>query len=250
MKKLWYLALALYFCTNIVPNYVFAYHPASSQEEKNVEVGTKKQEGKTDYFHYQLNIPTFDHIKNKGFEKKLNSYYETNILSFKKKLEAEAKKYYDAAEQTPTTLHPYVAQVDYKVTLRKPSLVSLYISYYQYTGGAHGMYEWKANTFDIDKKKELSLADLFQQDSKFIDIIKQEIKRQINQDSGKFFPDAAALVDKATTFKFFLEPEHIVLYYPLYEIAPYASGIPTFRIPYTLLENDLKSNYRKILIDK
>jgi hypothetical protein len=112
------------------------------------------------------------------------------------------------------------------------------------------MYEWKANTFDIDKKKELSLTDLFQQDSKFIDIIKQEIKRQIDQDSGKFFPDAAALVDKATTFKFFLEPEHIVLYYPLYEIAPYASGIQTFRIPYTLLENDLKSNYRKILIDK
>ncbi|GAA3320015.1 hypothetical protein GCM10020331_029290 [Ectobacillus funiculus] len=55
----------------------------------------------------------------------MNAYYETNILSFKKKLEAEAKKYYDAAEQTPTALHPYVAHVDYKITLRKAPLFKL-----------------------------------------------------------------------------------------------------------------------------
>lgn len=37
--------------------------------------------------------------------------------------------------------------------------------------------------------------------------------------------------------------------FPLYEIAPYSSGIPQFRIPYTLLREYLKPSYQNILID-
>ncbi|MGO0731258.1 RsiV family protein [Bacillus shihchuchen] len=39
------------------------------------------------------------------------------------------------------------------------------------------------------------------------------------------------------------------MYFPLYEIAPYSSGIPQFRIPYTLLREYLKPAYQNILID-
>ena len=46
-----------------------------------------------------------------------------------------------------------------------------------------------------------------------------------------------------------LEPNNLVIYFPLYEIAPYSSGIPQFRIPYTLLREYLKPSYQNILID-
>ncbi|MFX3622878.1 MAG: DUF3298 and DUF4163 domain-containing protein [Ectobacillus sp.] len=250
MKKLLYIALIAYFFTIIVPKYVFAYHPAVSRISQAASVETEKKQGKTEYFEYQLHLPVFTGISNHIFQKRLNNYYKTNILSFKKKLEKEAKKYYDGAQQKPLSIHPYIANVDHKVTYNKKPLLSLYINYYQYTGGAHGMYDWRANTFDIETGKELTLADLFQKNSDYTNKIQQEIIRQIAQNKESFFPDAIEQVKKGDSFRFFLEPEHLTVYFPLYEIAPYASGIPQFRIPYTLLENDLKGKYKKILLNR
>ncbi|WP_028401393.1 DUF3298 and DUF4163 domain-containing protein [Ectobacillus panaciterrae] len=248
--KLRYIVLIAYLFIAIVPNYVFAEHPVVSPSAEAVKVETEKKEGKTEYFEYQVSIPEFHTLKNAAFEKKLNLYYKTNILIFKKKLEKEAKKYYDDAKQSSLSIHPYVANADYKVTYNKKPLLSLYVNYYQYTGGAHGMYEWKANTFDMKLEKELALTDLFKENSSYEEKIREEITRQIQQNKDTFFPDAIEQIQQAKNLKYFLEPEHLIIYFPLYEIAPYSSGIPQFRIPYTLLQDDLKDEYRNILIDK
>ncbi|HDR8214512.1 TPA: DUF3298 and DUF4163 domain-containing protein, partial [Bacillus cereus] len=152
-------------------------------------------------------------------------------------------------EGSSTPFHPYVANVDYKVSLNKPPLLSLYLNYYQYTGGAHGLYTWKANTFDLKEKKLLHLDDLFQQEDKYKEVIRAEIVRQVKQNEGIYFPDATEKVMSTKKFHFFLEPNNLVIYFPLYEIAPYSSGIPQFRIPYTLLREYLKPSYQNILID-
>ncbi|MFD3448825.1 DUF3298 and DUF4163 domain-containing protein [Microbacteriaceae bacterium 4G12] len=236
MKKI--LAFALLFCMIFTPQLVSA--------ENTIHVETVRKEGKSPYFEYELNIPKFSSLNNTSFEKKLNLYYQAKIMNFKKKLEKEAKKYYDVADQQSTTLHPYIANTDYKITYKKLPLLSLYMNYYQYTGGAHGIYEWKANTFDIEEGKELLLEDLFKKESNYKDIIRQEVVRQIEKNKDHFFPDAAEQVEKAEHFKFFLEPDHLVIYFPLYEIAPYAVGIQQFRIPYTMLQNVFEEKYKKI----
>ena len=123
------------------------------------------------------------------------------------------------------------------------------MNYYQYTGGAHGLYTWKANTFDLNEKKLLHLDDLFQQEDKYKEIIRTEIVRQIKQNESIYFPDAVEKVTSTKKFHYFLEPDNLVIYFPLYEIAPYSSGIPQFRIPYTLLRDYLKPSYQNILID-
>ena len=123
------------------------------------------------------------------------------------------------------------------------------MNYYQYTGGAHGLYTWKANTFDLNEKKVLHLDDLFQQKDKYKYVIRAKIVRQIKQNESIYFPDATEKVMSMKKFHFFLEPDNLVIYFPLYEIAPYSSGIPQFRIPYTLLRDYLKPSYQNILID-
>jgi hypothetical protein len=250
MKKLLYIVMAVYFCTALVPKYVFAFPAATQTAPREIAtVETETKQGKADYFEYQLNIPVFKGLTNQDFQKKLNAYYKTRIMTFKNKLNKEAKKYYESATQNGWTVHPYIANADYKITYNKSPLLSLYVNYYQYTGGAHGMYEWKANTFDTSLAKELMLDDLFKKDSNYKDIIRVEIARQIEQDKDNYFPDAVEQVNKTNEFTFFLEPEHLIVYFPLYSIAPYSSGISQFRIPYTLLKEEMKPKYRQNLID-
>ena len=245
MKKLLYIMLLFFLSTAIVPKETIAAQASNI----TIEVHTATQKGKKPYLEYQLNYPQFHNISDGQFQKKLNTYYEKSVNRFKKKLEKDAKTYYEQSKETDAPFHPYVANVDYKVPFNAFPLLSLYVNYYQYTGGAHGIYEWKANTFDVQQNKPLRLADLFQKNSQYENIIKTEIVRQIEQNKENFFPDAAEKAMNEKKLKYVLEQENLVIYFPLYEIAPYVSGIPQFRIPYTLLREVLEPKYQNILID-
>ncbi|PEE42760.1 DUF3298 and DUF4163 domain-containing protein [Bacillus pseudomycoides] len=245
MKNKFYILLLLVSLLIIVPNYTNAAHPSSL----TIDIKPVTQKGKKPYLEYQISRPYFSNFYDTKFQKKLNTYYKTTTDRFKTTLAKEAKKYYTEAQESNAPFHPYVANVDYKVTLQKSPLLSLYVNYYQYTGGAHGLYTWKANTFDLNEKRLLNLDDLFQKDSTYQDIIRTEIVRQIKQNESIYFPDATEKVMSTKKFNYYLEPDHLVIYFSLYEIAPYSSGIPQFRIPYTLLRKALKPNYQNILID-
>ncbi|ENQ3080205.1 DUF3298 and DUF4163 domain-containing protein [Bacillus multifaciens] len=245
MKKLLYIMLLFFFLIAIVPKETIRAQASNI----TIEVHTATQKGKKPYFEYQLNYPQFRNIPNEKFQKKVNRYYEKSITEFKRRLEKDAKTYYEQFKETDAPFHPYVANVDYKIGFNTFPLLSLYVNYYQYTGGAHGMYEWKANTFDIEQNKPLRLADLFQKDSQYENIIKTEIVRQIEQNKENFFPDASEKVMNEKKLKYVLEQDNLMIYFPLYEIAPYVSGIPQFRIPYTLLREVLDPKYQNILID-
>ena len=70
------------------------------------------------------------------------------------------------------------------------------------------------------RKKVLHLDDLFEQKDKYKDVIRAEIVRQIKQNESIYFPDATEKVMSMKKFHFFLEPDNLVIYFPLYEIAP------------------------------
>ncbi|CAM4330394.1 ferritin [Bacillus manliponensis] len=245
MKKRIFFMLLLLSCLTIVPNYISASQPSNM----TIHINTSTQKGKNPYFEYEISYPQFSGIPDKQFQQKLNHYYKKKTHHFKKKLEKDAKTYYEAAKESDAHFLPYSATVDYKVTLNKAPLLSLYVNYYQYTGGAHGMYEWKAATLDVSQKKLLHLADLFKEDSNYDKIVREEMARQIKQNETMYFPDATDKVMSEKKLKYFLEKDNLVIYFPLYEIAPYASGIPQFPIPYTLLTEELKPEYKNILID-
>ncbi|WP_459501638.1 DUF3298 and DUF4163 domain-containing protein [Bacillus sp. C1] len=245
MKNKFCILLLFVSLLIIVPNCTNAAHPSNL----TIDIKPVTQKGKKPYLEYDISRPSFHNFHDEKFQQKLNTYYKTTADRFKKTIAKDAKKYYEEFQESNTPFHPYVANVDYKVTLKNAPLLSLYVNYYQYTGGAHGIYTWKANTFDLHEKKLISLTDLFQQGSNYKDIIRTEIVRQIKQNENIYFPDATEKVMSTKKFNYFLEPNNLVIYFSLYEIAPYSSGIPQFRIPYTLLRDSLKSTYQNILID-
>ena len=75
-----------------------------------------------------------------------------------------------------------------------------------------------------------------------------EIENQIKQ------PDKQEDQDKVYDFygikdnqKFYLDDSKIVIYFDLYEIAPYAAGIPEFPIITENIKNQLKEEYIELL---
>jgi len=64
------------------------------------------------------------------------------------------------------------------------------------------------------------------------------IEQQIRRNPDIYFENYRELIDKNFHEEnFYCEPRGIVIYYQLYDIAPYASGIRTFLIPYDCFIN-------------
>ena len=77
------------------------------------------------------------------------------------------------------------------------------------------------------------------------DVLNKEINRQISKDPDRYFPGKDGFNGISDNQNFlYLKMGNIVVYFGLYEIAPYASGISEFVIPNKLIQSNV--NYGKI----
>jgi len=126
------------------------------------------------------------------------------------------------------------------VKLGKGKYLSFYVDFYQYTGGAHGMTFRTAYTFDLSRGRITNLSELFACRYDFKEAIVKEINRQLKEilktEPQKFF--ISEIKDLFGT-GFYLENDNLVIYYGLYEIAPYVEGIVEFSVPFELFGDKL-----------
>ena len=129
------------------------------------------------------------------------------------------------------------------------NVISILIKYYKYSGGAHGYYEYVPYNIDLRDGNNLTLKEIFKKDVDYKEIIDKEIQNQIKE-LGKKEKD----LDKIYDFygikenqKFYLEDGKIVIYFDLYDIAPYAAGIPEFPIIVDDIKNQIKEEYLEVV---
>lgn len=172
---------------------------------------------------------------------KLNNLYRTQALMYQKNnvmnlyQMAMAEYEYSVAHGYP--VREFEAYVNYEVTFNQDCALSLYFEQYEYSGGAHGLTVRNSDTWDLKRSRRMDLSDFYPNNSDYKDEIIQniitQIETQIAAGSGMYFENYKQLV--IDTFKpnnFFLTPEGVAIYFQQYDIAPYASGLPTFIIPY------------------
>ncbi|GAG64710.1 unnamed protein product [marine sediment metagenome] len=70
----------------------------------------------------------------------------------------------------------------------------------------------------------------------YLKIINQEIKRQIKLNPEAYFDDGVVFQSISEEQPFYLIEDGMVIYFGLYEIAPYSSGIRYFKISFSLFE--------------
>mgnify|MGYP003812739293 FL=1 len=190
---------------------------------------------KSDIMETDLNIPVVSGQLDSGVLAAINKRFEGDAMEFKKTLEAEVKDYAADCEAAGYPIRPYELFTRYKQCSLNDDILSLYVDYYQYTGGAHGMTARMAYNIDLKTGKLLPLAELFKPGYEYKTVIDKEINRQIALDPEPYFEGDMGFQGIAPEQNYYLDGENLLIYFNQYEIAPYAAGIREFKIPRTLL---------------
>ena len=196
------------------------------------------------YINSIINIPIVI-TENKDVEKKINNQIKQDIMNGYYKIEEEAKKFYEGA--TIEEIKPYIYNVNFEVKKNGDNMLSIIVTYYQDSGGAHGFYENESYNIYMKNGENLSLKQLFKEDKDYKTIIEDEIRNQIkNLSKDDDLSQAYTFKGIKPNQKFYIQDDNLVIYFDLYEIAPYAAGIPEFPINISKIGHVLNDEYINI----
>ncbi len=162
---------------------------------------------------------------------------EAFFRQFFTELYPAAVEWYLESSRNGYLFTPYEAEMSYTVTYNRRCAISLYFDSYQFTGGAHGNTVRTSDTWNLNKGTRMRLSDFFQAESDYhayiLEKIDARIAEMIAAGNDIFFGDPNELArDYFDEQNFYLTADGIVIYYGLYTVAPYASGIVEFLIPW------------------
>lgn len=127
----------------------------------------------------------------------------------------------------------YAMDASYEVKLNNSKYLSILQSIYTYTGGAHGMTVRYSMTTDKQTGKAIELKDLFRSN----DYINYLNKLALNQNKDIHLFQPVTLTGQEN---FYLTDDSLVIYYQLYEVAPYAAGFIEYKFSYSDLAPVMK----------
>lgn len=238
MKKSFFLFLRLIFLGMATSSFIYTSVLVQAQETKPIdqEITIADLVIKEDHEALKIDMvfPLIQGIKDKRVEEKINQTIQKDVLDFKEMLKTESEKYLQGAKEEGWEIRKYIATIYYIVHYQKNDLLSLSVFYYSYTLGAHGNTLQCAYNFNLLNGEEILLSDILKGKKDYVDIINQEIRRRIELNPQKYFSEWSVFQSISEEQPFYLIEGGIVVYFGLYEIAPYSSGIRYFKIPYSL----------------
>ncbi|MDR3596988.1 DUF3298 and DUF4163 domain-containing protein [Clostridium sp.] len=189
------------------------------------------------YLKEDIKIPQLLDGNDEKKIKVMNNVINNDIMPKVEDAEKTAREYFGGIGQEKPNF-PYEIYSRYTVSKDNDKLISLYDDYYEYLGGAHGMTTRTSYTIDKDKESLLTLKDLFVKGYDYKDIINREIRAEINKNPQNYFDSGSVFKGISENQNFYIEDDNLVIYYQLYDIAPYVFGIPEFKIPLKLFNKN------------
>lgn len=117
----------------------------------------------------------------------------------------------------------------YELKTNERNVLSMTLENYAYAyQHAHGLTLMDALTFDVTTGKTYTLAELFKQNSNYLDVLTKKVKEQIREREIPIINEENVKVSPKQPY--YIADKTIVLFYPLYEITPYYYGFPLFPI--------------------
>lgn len=237
MKKLFLLALVFPIVVVISG---FVYTRVMAQENKLIaqEITISDIVIREDYeaLEVDITIPVIQGLEDKQIEEEINQTIQENILKFKYRIQTESEEYLQSAKSKGEEIRKYIAAAYYIVHCKTHDSLSLSVFYYCYTLGAHGCTIQEAYNLNLVNGEEISLQEILKEKKDYVKVINREIKRQIQLNPDAYFEKGAAFQSISEEQPFYVIEDGIVIYFGLYEIAPYSSGIRYFKIPFSLFE--------------
>lgn len=178
--------------------------------------------------HSKPNISVnYPHVTNLPYsfaEKKINN----DIITLLNNLLIEQGFYNDTLEEMVGS---------YEIKTNERNILSLSLTVYSYTGGAHGLTITKSLTFDTVTGKQYALKDLFNPNSNYVEKLSHIISQKIEEWEVPLLEDFTAI---SADQDYYLADHTIVIYFQLYEITPYVYGFPYFPIAIKSIEDIIR----------
>lgn len=181
-----------------------------------------------------------DILYNQVAEERINSKMGAQLSAFMKenscKLYPEAVALYQESIEKGYPVRPFESVLKYTATYNAGSLLSLYFDRYEYKGGAHGSTIRRSDTYQLQNGRTLPLSAFFPRGYDYAKLFLDEILAQAKitmETNPVFFDNYEELIVKYfNPDHYFLTEKGFAIYYQQTEIAPYATGIVVFEIPY------------------
>ncbi len=155
-------------------------------------------------------------------------------------LYSSAKDVYKYNKENGYPIMVFEVYVSCNITENYNNIVSLYNDKYIFEGGAHGTTMRTSQNWDLAVGMQFNLSRLFPNNQYYIINILKEINKQIKEQIEKegeniYFKDYCQLVLENFNLKnFYMFPNYFEVFFQQYDIAPYSTGIPTFKIKYNI----------------
>jgi len=188
---------------------------------------------------YKIEYPEIQYSKAMQGEYTFNLYNRKKAIKLenycKEELYKQAIEVYKYNLENGYPIMVFDIILSYTITYNFEELISLYYDEYIFTGGAHGNTIRTSQTWDLMKSKMIPLDYFFYDNPYFIlEILKNinnQISEQIKNGENQYFDNYCQLVLKNfNPQNYYLYNDYIEIYFQQYDIAPYSSGIPTFKI--------------------
>lgn len=187
----------------------------------------------------EVNIPLA--IENGNVAKAINSAIKSYVItalqvgesndSVTKSVEASIenfnKEYNSFINDFPESAQEWEAQIDGEVIFKTPDVISVSLTSYTNTGGAHGNLNISFLNFNASTGESIENNELFKDISAFKTLAKTYFEANL-EDKDLIFDTENFRLPKNIGYS----DDGIILLYNTYEIAPYSSDIIEFSIPF------------------
>lgn len=123
--------------------------------------------------------------------------------------------------------------VSIKAAPQVGNTVSVLVSRYEDTGGAHGNNTFSCATFDLSEKKQIFLKDIFEESARPLlkNLLRKNDPRRKSAGFSYAEGDGEIPLSPYATENFLMLPDGIMFIYPPYELDCYAAGTIRIFIP-------------------
>lgn len=140
-----------------------------------------------------------------------------------------------ALRERSLPFRPWEAALDFTVTYNGQGLLCLYMDSYEFTGGAHGSTVRCGDTWDLHTGMPRPLPSFYPPKSHWRQeataAVRTEIERRLSTGEYLYLDGwEGAVAAQFDPCRFYLTTDGVILFYPLYTLAPYVEGIPTFLV--------------------
>ena len=204
------------------------------EKAREPDIRKEKVTAKTEDWEINLNYSVFSSpdLKTNESCEILNKEVQMFVALLQDSLKVAATDLFQSLEKTNISRPLWNCSlfVTDSVFMATNKYISMRLTVYTFTGGAHGITDFYAFNYDVKNQKMLSVADI-------VDLNNQEqidrlLKLHFENPENCFNTDPT--IDQVTTINF--TPADVCFTYAQYQLGPYVCGAPIVAVPISELQ--------------